>query len=366
MDAPTLWLGLSQLPQAKQRDFLARLPYNAPLVPILKEMIENQTEPAFDKAAEQHFEAIIHQMKLDEGLEERKRVREKLFSRLDRVDALPTLPSVASLVFRIATDPTSSAGDLTKVIENDQSLTSKLLKTVNSAFYGFPQKIGTVKQAVVILGLDEITNLAFGLAAAKVLETTTFGGLYDPKSLWHHSICTALIAQKLCEGFPRFKRLGVFTAGLLHDFGKILLMETFPELYAQIYGEVAKHDFPLFDLEEEKIGVNHAVVGRLLSSNWNLPESLVEAIAYHHHPLSAPRYTHLAAITGLADYLYYRSTAAGNPKEAILVMSPQLTYGHWCSLTEVFTSLNAEQLKQMMDDALTVVENSNELLNVLD
>ena len=366
IDPQTLWLGLSQLPQVKQKEFLARLPFDAQLAPILEKMIDTQPQAVQDTAAEQHFEAIIHQMRLDDGLEERKRVYKELSSRLNHVETLPTLPSIAALVFTIASDSDSSAVDLTKVIENDPSLTSKLLKTVNSAFYGFPQKIGSVRQAVVILGTDEITNLAFGLAAAKVFQSTILEGFYGPRSLWHHSICTALISQKLCEKLPDYQNPGAFTAGLLHDFGKILLIESFPALYSQTHVDVADHYFPLFELEEERFGLNHAAIGRFLSSNWNLPEALVQAIAYHHQPLSAANNSHLAAIVGLADYLYYHATALEETAEEVPFLFPQLTFGHWRCLTELFRGLNGEQLKEMTDAALVMIQENQDLLTLLE
>lgn len=366
MDPEVLWIGLSQLPQAKQKEFLARLPYDSPIAPVLEERINDQPRPVSDRAAEQHFEAIIHQMELEESLEERRKTQQEVISKLNRVEALPTLPSVAAHVFKIASNANSSAADLTEVIVNDPSLTSKLLKMVNSAFYGFPQKIGTVRQAVVILGTEEIMDLAFGLAAAKVFEVKPLEGLYDPKALWHHSLCTALIAQNLCQKFPEYQRLGAFTAGLLHDFGKIFLIEHFPELYGQIHVDVTKLGLPLFELEEESFGLNHAAIGELLASNWNLPEALVEAIAFHHQPFSAPGDSRLAAMIGLADYLHYGAGESGQLPEGIPVFSPQLTFGHWNFLSQLFEGLDTEQLGTMREDALAVIRDSQDLFSILD
>ncbi len=366
MDPEILWLGLSQLPQAKQKEFLARLPFDSPIVPVLEKRINAQPRPISDKAAEQHFEAIIHQMELEQSLEERSKTQHEVVSKLNRVEVLPTLPSVAAHVFKIASNPNSSAADLTEVIVNDPSLTSKLLKIVNSAFYGFPQKIGTVRQAVVILGTEEIMDLAFGLAAAKVFEVKPLEGLYDPKTLWQHSMCTAMIAQNLCQRFPEYQRLGAFTAGLLHDFGKIFLIEHFPEMYGQIHVDVRKLGLPLFELEEESFGLNHAAIGEFLASNWNLPEALVEAIAFHHQPFSAPSHSRLAAMIGLADYLHYGASESGELPEGIPVFSPQLTSGHWNFLTQLFEGLDTGQLRKMQEDALATIKESQDLFSILD
>ncbi len=365
MDPQVLWLGLSQLSQTEQREFLARFPFDSPLTPVLEEMIDNQYQPVSDKPTEQHFEAIIHMMELEEGLEERNERRDAVFTKLNRVEDLPTLPSIAAHIFKVASKPNSSANDLTRIIINDPPLTSKLLKIVNSAFYGFPQKIGTVKQAVVILGTDEITGLAFGLAAAKVFHVRPMEGLWDPKQLWHHSMCVALITQDLCKRFTEYQRIGAFTAGLLHDFGKIFLIENFPEPYGQVHANVTKQDLPVFELEEEKFGLSHAAIGKFLASNWNLPDALVQAIAFHHHPFSAPSHSELAAIVGLADYLHYHAALSSNPEE-VPVWSPQLTFGHWSILTHLFKGLDTDKLKKMTQDALDILENSQDMFAILD
>ena len=368
MDPQTLWLGLSQVPRAEQKKFLARLPFDSPLIPVLERTINAQPESVLDKAAEQHFEALVHQMELEEGLEKRNEIQQEVLSGLNRLEALPTLPSVAAHVFEIASAPNSSASDLTKVIVNDPSLTSKILKVVNSAFYGFPQKIGTVKHAVVVLGMNEIMDVAFGVAAAKAFEVTPIEGLFDPKAVWHHSMCTALIAQNLCQRIPKYEKqkLGGFTAGLLHDFGKIFLAQNFHEIYTDIHIQGAKQGLPLFELEEERLGLNHALIGELLASNWNLPEYLVQAIAFHHQPFSASSHAELAALIGLADYLYYEATMSEEQREESSVLSPQLTSGHWSVLTRLFPELDTKQIDKMKDDCLAIMTESNDVIDIID
>ncbi len=365
MDPQVLWLGLSQLPQTEQRGFLARFPFDSPLTPVLEQMIDTQSQPASDKAAEHHFEAIIHQMELEEGLEERKKTQAEVLSKLNRVESLPTLPSIAAHIFKIASNPNSSADDLTTIIVNDPPLTSKLLKIVNSAFYGFPQKIGAVKQAVAILGMDEIMDLSFGLAAANVFQVRAIEGLWDPKQLWHHSVCAAIITQDLCKRLKKYQRLGAFTAGLLHDFGKIFLTQNFPELYGQVHVNGTKQELPLFELEEEKFGLDHATIGEFLASHWNLPDALVQGIAFHHQPFSASSHSELAAVVGLADYLHYHAAMLSSPED-YTVLSPQLTFGHWSILTQLFKGLDTDELKKMTDNAVAILEDSQDLFAMLD
>lgn len=361
MDPETLWMGLSQLPQSRQEDFLARIPLGAPLGPVLEQMIRTQPTIGSDREAEQYFEAMIHQMDMEAGLEDRKRTREVVLSRMRRAESLPTLPSVASQVFNIASDPNSSAADLTTVIANDPPLTGKLLKVVNSAFYGFPQKIGTVRQAVVILGTEEIVNLSFGLVASKVFDELGWKHSYGPKNLWLHSLCTALLAQHLCAEFPEFRKQGIFTAGLLHDMGKIFLMENFPELYGKIYKDITGQDLPFYELEEEKFGLSHAAIGEVLAAKWNLPAGLVQAIAFHHRPHDAPGHPELAALVGLADYLAHCVQAPEVFVEPSPSRPPELTFGHGRILTGLLGDLDEERLVLMCREAATVI-NENQTL----
>jgi HD-like signal output (HDOD) protein len=366
LDPEILWRGLSCLPEIEQKEFLGRLPFDSPLCPILEQKIDSHGD-ATDEAVEgHHFEAIFHQMALAEGLDERKAMQESISSKLNRVEALPTLPSIASHIFKIASNPSSSAEDLTKVIMNDPPLTSKLLKIVNSAFYGFPQKIGTVKQVVVILGTEEIMDLSFGLAAARVFRFKPVNGLCDPKALWHHSLSTALIAQHLCQKFPEYQKLGAFTAGLLHDFGKIFLMENFAAPYGQLHLDAAQQDIPLIELEEERLGLNHAFIGDFLAANWNLPDALVKAIAFHHRPFSAPEHSELAALIGLADYLHCRSTSVQTTGKKAPLLVPPLTYGHWSILTGLFKGLDDAMLEKMTDEAMAILEDNQELFAMLE
>jgi putative nucleotidyltransferase with HDIG domain len=366
MDPQSLLLGLSQLPIEKQQEFLARLPFDSPLTPILQDAIDTQSQPVPDKASEEDLETILYYMGMEEGLEERKNNQEKILSKLNRTEALPTLPSVASHVLMIASNPDASASDLTNVIENDPSLTSKLLKVVNSAFYGFLQKIGTVKQAVVLLGTGEIIALAFGLTTAKLFNVSQLKGIYSPKSLWQHSMCTGLIAEHLCKRFPEYKKLGVFTAGLLHDFGKILLIENFSELYGQVHAEAKKYSLPLFELEEEKFGLNHAIIGEFLATNWNLPDALIQAVAFHHQPFSAPSHSQLAAIIGLADFLYYEAVELGEISMDFSGFSCELTSCHWTLLGQLFPGFNSEMLKEMTQDAVEIINKSMNLFTISD
>ena len=356
MDPQTLWLGLSQIPHANQNEFLARLPFDSPLVPVLENLINEQSKPAIAREAEHHFNAIIHQMALEPGITRRDMMTENVMSILKQSNDLPTLPSVASQIFSIAANPNSSVMELADIISRDPALTSKLLKTVNSAFYGSPQKISSVQYAISLLGTEEILDISFGLAAAKVFDSKYLKEMINPELLWRHSFCTALIVKHVYRDLTGQKNDGVFSAGLLHDVGKIFFIEHFPDPYRKIYRNAIEHGQLLFEFEEDDFGLNHAMAGHYLAVRWNLPKALTNAIAYHHQPFAAPDHSELAAVTGLADYLYYRAMDTDAPQTGQFVHPHGMTYGHYLFLSRIFENFNTERLEDMIQNAKAIIE----------
>ncbi|MFH0726019.1 MAG: HDOD domain-containing protein [Pseudomonadota bacterium] len=360
LDAKALWHGLSTLTRKQQQEFLYRLPYHFKLAPTLQKIISLSPRVAPDMQLEKHLEEVIFSMTLEEGLEDRKRNASSIVSKLNDVEALPVLPGIALKLFNILSDPDAMITALAKVIETDPSLTLKLLKVVNSAFYGFSRKIGTVKEAVVILGTDEIKNLAFGLSAAKTFQNVHFKGMANPNALWHHSIGTAIIAERLGRKVPEYKDASAFTAGLIHDTGKIFLMEHFPKLYNDVCNTALKHKIPVVEMEEEKFELNHAVIGKVVATRWNLPDSLIQAIGSHHQPLVSSESSVLPAIIGLSDYLYHRIDTASSP-EGHVFPTPFLTFGQYAVLKRVFMGMNRAFLDKMVEEMKILLEENEEL-----
>ena len=220
-----------------------------------------------------------------------------------RVDDLPTLPRSIISITELVNNPQSSARDLAGVITDDQVLTARLLKLVNSAFYGFPRRITTVTGAIVLLGFDAIRNL---------LLTTSLFDLFSPKrdkqgiqreALWDHSLGCA-VAAKVIGGYLGYEKVEeLFVSGLLHDIGKIVEMLFLEKEFAKINATVKERNILIKEAEEDLLGYSHADVGKLLAEQWNLPLNHVSAIAHHHDPESSERFSLEAAIVHLADIL---------------------------------------------------------------
>ncbi len=203
---------------------------------------------------------------------------------INRIEKFPALPYVISLSLKKIDDPRSSIVDITRAISGDEGLVANVLKLANSAYYGFPRRIISVTEAVVILGLNTLKSLIYTTLAKDVLGKEVEGYALDRGELWRHSIACGII----CREIARKNRLGdieaYFVAGLLHDIGKIILGEYLEEEYEEIIKRVSESLQPFNIIEREVLGFDHAEMGGLLAKKWNLPDFLIEAIRYHHSP----------------------------------------------------------------------------------
>ncbi len=226
-------------------------------------------------------------------LEEKAR---KIKKRLKSLQSLPTLPPVVTKLTHLLADEKTTAFQLAEIIEKDQVLTSKVLKMVNSAFYGFPRRISTVSSAIVLLGFNVIRTLIITASIFEMMQS-------EDLSLWEHSLGVAaasgLLAQKLELKNPE----EVTTAGLLHDLGKVVIRSEFPEMYQEILALVKERGLSFREAEKEILGLDHSEIGEFLTNHWNLPERLVEPIAFHHQVEKARKYKKEAAVVHLGDII---------------------------------------------------------------
>jgi len=189
------------------------------------------------------------------------------------IDSLPTLPVIATQIMECLNAPDSSVQDVADIILKDQSLSAKILKLVNSAFYGFPTRIGTISHAISILGFETVRGLVLGVSILDSFRVQEF----DLLGFWAHSIRTASLMSYLSEQWVYPRRDEAFTVGLIHDVGKLVFMLQKPEAY---------HRLMLLDenLEQEIVimGINHAQVGAKVAKHWNFPPHYIEAIELHH------------------------------------------------------------------------------------
>jgi putative nucleotidyltransferase with HDIG domain len=220
-----------------------------------------------------------------------------------RVEDLPTLPRTVLRITEMVNDPRASARDLSRIITDDQVLTARLLKLVNSSFYGFPQRVSTVTGAIVLIGFDAIRNLLLTTSVFDLFPSRSSRNRRSQESLWDHSLGCAIGAKAIGEVLRQEKLEELFVAGLLHDIGKIVEMTVLPEQFGRITARVTQNRLLIAAAEAEILGCTHADIGRLLAQRWNLPAKLMGLIEHHHHPAAAGPWAVEASIVHLADIL---------------------------------------------------------------
>jgi putative nucleotidyltransferase with HDIG domain len=222
---------------------------------------------------------------------------------IDRVEDLPTLPRTVLKITELVNDPKSSARDLARIITDDQVLAARLLKLVNSSFYGFPQRISTITGAIVLLGFDAIRNLLLTTSVFDLFSNREKLSKIRKEQFWDHSLGCAVGAKVLGNHLRHDKVEELFVSGLLHDIGKIVEMIFFPKEFSEITKLVTNENILMVLAEKRVLGYTHADVGKLLAEKWNLPPKLISVILHHHQPSEAGRFAQEAAIVHLADIL---------------------------------------------------------------
>jgi putative nucleotidyltransferase with HDIG domain len=226
-----------------------------------------------------------------------------LDSIVGKIEDLPTLPRTVLRITELVNDPKSSARDLARIITDDQVLTARLLKLVNSSFYGFPQRISTITGAIVLLGFDAIRNLLLTTSVFDVFAGNKVTAKFRQEKFWDHSLGCA-VAAKVVGNFMRNDKVEeLFVCGLLHDIGKIVEMMYLRSQFSKLIHLVEDENILMLSAETKLFGFTHAEIGKLLGERWNLPPKLIAVIAQHHQPGLAGRFSLEAAIVHLADIL---------------------------------------------------------------
>ncbi|MEW5795544.1 MAG: HDOD domain-containing protein [Candidatus Zixiibacteriota bacterium] len=192
---------------------------------------------------------------------------------------LYALPQTLAEVLKVVSDESTGADDLAKVLMRDPAITARVLRVVNSPFYGVGRKIGSVSQAVVTIGMRQVTALALSTSVYSMTER--WQSSFDRVRFWRHSLEVAIAARVLAEKIGYKKVEEMFVAGLLHDIGLLVLERSFADQYQKLWKQSLGNG-SLVDLEEEAWGSNHARVGQFLLEQWQLPESICQAVGHHH------------------------------------------------------------------------------------
>ena len=226
--------------------------------------------------------------------------------------SLPSLPAIALEIIKLVQEDDADVDKISQTISMDPALSSKLLKTVNSSFYGLSKTVGSVHQAVIVLGLNSVKALALGFSLVNNL-TQAGGDNFDHLAFWRRSLFCATAAKQLCDRMHIVQAEEVFIASLLQDVGVLALAQVAGGKYAQVMKSIGGDHRKLSEAERKALGGDHTEVGAAMAESWGLPPLLVESIRMHEHPEDAPQ-----NLVGLIRTVYAGACAAeviGHPDD---------------------------------------------------
>jgi putative nucleotidyltransferase with HDIG domain len=228
-------------------------------------------------------EAFVKGNMENEG-KEKKYLLEKtaIFKKLDKIDELLTLPAIAMEVNRLLQDLNTSTQQLSDAIQKDQAIVSKILRLVNSAFFGFQSRINSIPHALMVLGFNTVRNAIVSISVIDILSTKNAPSDFDIREFWRHSIATAVTSRRLAENARLCPPDDCFIGGLLHDIGKVILAQFFSDIFLEIIKLEQDSGLSFSEAEKECIPIGHDQIGGYLAKQWNMTPDLVDAIRYHH------------------------------------------------------------------------------------
>lgn len=276
--------------------------------------------------------------------------KSKLKELVAKIEKLPTLPVVVARVNAMVQNPKTSAREVGAAIATDPSLSAKVLRLVNSAYFGFPSQISSVSHATTILGFNAIQNLALSATVFQMFHVDGAEELFDRRAFWEHSLGVGILSRLLAEKFKYPDREEAFTAGLIHDVGKIVLDQFAHEDFRAVINKVKADNLLLFEAETQLLGLNHANVGYILSQKWNLPKKLQDPLAYHHAPGLSKHNPQLTGIVHFADILC-RILKIGSGGDSKVPPLDKAAVGDF-----KLTAGDIEQLKTVLDKEIEKAE----------
>lgn len=220
---------------------------------------------------------------------------------ISRITDIASLPEVTARIVEVVENPKSSAQDLHEIVRSDPALAAKILKVVNSAFYGLPAQVASLERAIVMLGLSAVKNIALASSLSRLFKPGVALQSFTPKDLWAHSVAVGICARMLAEVTGTMVE-EAFLAGLVHDMGLLIELQAFPDKLKTVVERCEKTGANFCDLEQQTIGADHQAFGAFLAGKWKFPPGLRYAISYHHNPTTLrPEFRRFVTTIQVAD-----------------------------------------------------------------
>jgi HD-like signal output (HDOD) protein len=258
---------------------------------------------------------------------------------------LASFPDIYFKIRQVLDSPLSTSAQVADIISKDTSLAAKLLKLVNSPFYGLPYRIDSISRAVMVIGGQEISTLALGISAMNAFKDIP-PELINMRTFWEHSVAVGVFARLLGAAVGASAGERLFVAGILHDIGRLIIFKKLPHAAVEAIYYSKANQTPMYMAEDEVMGFAHPLVGSLLLRAWKFPEALVSIVACHHKPSGCPGNIE-PVILHVADIM---AVALGVTPPASTVVAP-LDPAAWASL-----GLDPERLSSLADEGLSQID----------
>jgi putative nucleotidyltransferase with HDIG domain len=221
---------------------------------------------------------------------------------ISKVHDLPALPQITVTLLRLLNNPKSSAKDITAVMSKDPALAARLLRIVNSSYYGLKQKVASLTQAISLLGFRTVRSVLTVAAAQGVFNRRCKSPSFNQSGFVKHCVASAAVARHLATQTTHIDKEFAFVVGLLHDIGKLVIDQAYPMHYTTLYTHARDLHTSLAQAEQMVDGPTHAGAGAALAEKWDLPIELVDAIEYHHAMAQAMN-PEVVAVLMITDYI---------------------------------------------------------------
>jgi HD-like signal output (HDOD) protein len=278
-------------------------------------------------------------------------------SALGEISHIATLPEVTLKIIRLVEDPDSTAADLNAIITNDPALGARILKVVNSAFYGLPGQIGSINRSIVLLGLNAVKNIAIAASLAKLFRGGKICPTFDARDLWTHCVAVAtttrLLADRIGLGLPD----EAFLAGLIHDLGIMVEIQARRPQFVEVLTKLQAGTLTLRQAETAVMGVSHEQFGAGLCKAWKFPTSFAYVTGFHHRPLELPEPNRtLTALVYVADIIAAHQNLGFTGSVEVAQPSPEVL--DQLKLTDNHIADVIEKIPQAVDEAKALLQDS--------
>ena len=270
------------------------------------------------------------------------------------ISHIATLPEITLKIIHLVEDPNSTAHHLHNLISNDPALCSRILKVVNSAFYGLPRQIGSINRAIVLLGLNAVKNIAIAASLTKLFRGGEISRHFSARDLWVHSIGTAACSKLICDELKLGLPDEAFLAGLIHDIGVMVELQVDRNKLIQVFESLkfTPEGVPgenMLEIENRIYGANHQTFGAALCESWKFPKSFSYVAGHHHDPMSLPSQVRsLSAVVYVADRLITQASKGFRADLQDLTISADVRDS--IGITEAQLADIAQQLPKALSD----------------